>query len=84
MIICVSFGAFFVSAHEKAGTDDIVYKYYKSIEILAGDTLWEIAQEYRTADYDSLHAYINELKAVNGLTSDEIQAGQYLTVIYSE
>ncbi len=71
-------------AHEETLRKTASDSYYKSIEIQAGDTLWEIAQEYRTADYDSLHAYINELKAVNGLTSDEIQAGQYLTVIYSE
>ena len=48
LIICVSFGAFFVSAHEKAGADDIVYKYYKSIEIHPGDTLWYIAVDKLT------------------------------------
>lgn len=56
---------------------------YKSIEIKTGDTLWEIAEEYRTADYDSVYDYINELKAINGLMSDDIQAGQYLTVVYN-
>lgn len=71
-------------AHEETLRKAASDSYYKSIEIQAGDTLWEIAEEYRTADYDSLYDYINELKAVNGLPSDEIQAGQYLTVIYSE
>ena len=33
-------------------------------------------------DYDSIYAYIDELKDINGLTSDGIQESQYLTVAY--
>ena len=47
-----------------------------------GDTLWGIAKEYRGDDYDSIYDYIDEVMSINGLTSDQIHAGQYLTVAY--
>ena len=33
-------------------------------------------------DYESVSEYINEIKRINGLISDDIQEGQYLTVAY--
>ena len=32
--------------------------------------------------YDSIYDYIDEVMSINGLTSDQIHAGQYLTVAY--
>ena len=84
LIICVSFGAFFVSAHEKAGTDDIVYKYYKSIEVHPGDTLWNIAEDTMTDEYSSVAEYVQVLKDMNNLHSDDIQAGQNLIIAYND
>ena len=57
-------------------------KYYKTIEITSGDTLWDIAETYMDDNYDSVKDYVQELKEVNHLTSDVIQDGQYLTVAY--
>lgn len=42
----------------------------------------EFAKEYRGDDYDSIYDYIDEVMSINGLTSDQIHAGQYLTVAY--
>ncbi|MGN0344244.1 MAG: LysM peptidoglycan-binding domain-containing protein [Lachnospiraceae bacterium] len=51
---------------------------YVSIRIAGGDSLWSIAQEYRgieeTADF------VEELKILNNLSSDRIQAGSYILV----
>lgn len=51
---------------------------YESVRISGGDSLWSIAQEYRgvenTADF------VEELKMLNGLSSDRIQTGAYLLV----
>ncbi|MBM6750571.1 LysM peptidoglycan-binding domain-containing protein [Mediterraneibacter glycyrrhizinilyticus] len=83
IVICMGLGTFIASAHES--TDDtVVYKYYKSIQIQPGDTLWNIAEETITSEYDSTAEYVSALKKMNSLTSDDIQAGQYLTVAYTD
>lgn len=53
-----------------------------SMEIQKGDTLWSIAREYITDEYDSMNEYIREIKASNGLVSDTIHAGAYLIIPY--
>ena len=37
-----------------------------------------------TSEYDSTAEYVDVLKEMNGLTSDQIEAGQYLTVAYND
>lgn len=60
-----------------------MYKYYTSVEVQAGDSLWSIAQEYADIDaYHSYRDYISEVKQINHLTGEDIHAGQYLTVPY--
>ena len=74
-------GTGLVDAHDTS--DDIVMcKYYKSIDIADGDTLWSIAKENMTEDYTSIYEYIEEVMEINNLESEQIQAGQYLTVAY--
>ena len=73
-------GAFLVSAHENAG--NTVYTYYKSVEIQPGDTLWDIAEDTMTSEYDSTSEYVRVLKDMNNLSSDQIQAGMHLVIAY--
>ena len=58
------------------------YKYYTSVEVKNGDTLLDIASEYVTEEYGSLHEYVAEVKELNGLRSDYIRSGQSLVVPY--
>ena len=51
---------------------------YESVYISSGDSLWSIAQEYRGTQ--STAVFVRELKELNGLSSDDIQAGYYLLV----
>ncbi len=81
---CIVFGTILSSAHERNVTEDKVYKYYTSIQIKYGDTLWDIAKETMTAEYDSIAEYVEVLKEMNSLDSDDIQAGQYLVVAYND
>lgn len=81
--VCMIFGSFFVSAHENT-SDPTVYTYYKSIEIQPGDTLWDIAEDTKTSEYDSVQDYVQALKEMNNLDSDDIQAGQYLMIAYND
>lgn len=59
------------------------YKYYKSIEISKGDTLWSIASANFDADhYKDVNAYVAEVKQLNALTSDNIVSGSHIIVPY--
>lgn len=84
--IFMSFSVSRVSAQENTRTateqidDTSNHKYYKSIEIQRGDTLWDIAKDTITSEYNSVAEYIKVLKEINGLDSDEIQAGRMLIV----
>ena len=73
---------FLSDAHGNAQESPITYKYYKSIVIQPGDTLWDIALEYKTDDYGSTQEYVDELKEINSLESDSIQESQYLMIAY--
>ncbi len=79
---CLQFGQLSSDAHGNATEDPVSFKYYKSIEIEDGDTLWGIAEEYMGDDYDSVQEYIAELKDINQLVTDDIQSAKYLTVVY--
>jgi hypothetical protein len=76
------YGSGLVSAHDNAKDNSIRYKYYKSIQIHCGDTLWNIAEENMSDDYESVNDYITEVKKINKLSSDQIQDSQYLMVPY--
>lgn len=59
------------------------YKYYTSIQLQKGDTLWNIAKKYMTVEYTDTDEYIAELCTLNRISAgDPIHSGQYLTVPY--
>ncbi|KMZ54971.1 LysM peptidoglycan-binding domain-containing protein [Dorea sp. D27] len=84
LIMCMSIllGCNFSDASDSREDAPVEYRYYKSIEIQPGDTLWGIAEEFMTDEYSSVNEYINEVKKINGLGSDDIQESQYLTIAY--
>ena len=75
-------GGVLSNAHGNLEEEPVGFKYYKSIEIKQGDTLWEIAQKYMTDEYNSPQEYIEEIKELNGLTSDNLKESKYLLVAY--
>jgi hypothetical protein len=82
IVMSVTLGSLLVSAE---GTDTArSYKYYTSIEVKYGETLWSIAEEYSDpAHYASIEDYIREVKKINSLKDDElIIAGRYIVVPY--
>ena len=59
------------------------YKYFKSVEVAKGDTLWSIAKDNIDYEYyKNTYDYVNEVKRMNSLTSDRIVAGSYIIVPY--
>lgn len=85
LVLSFAVGSFNSSDAKAANSDPAKVKYYKSIQIEAGDSLWSIAKEYMNENYDSIYHYIDELLILNQLdeqSADQIQEGGYLTVAY--
>ena len=82
ILTCVlSYGALISNA--SAEVDDISYKYFTSVEVESGDTLWTIAEEYKDIQfYDSTKEYVDEVIRMNNLSSSQITAGQFLIIPY--
>lgn len=74
--------AFRAMKHGPAADIDHQYKYYTSIEIQEGDTLWHIAQNYAGGEWESSASYINEIKRLNHMKNDQLQSGGYLLIPY--
>lgn len=81
ILLCVLIGSSIADTGQSAAKNDS-YKYYTSIEIEKGDTLWTIAEEYITSEYVSIQEYVEDIKEVNNLGDDEIHFGQHLMVPY--
>lgn len=79
--ICAMFFGGLKATAEK-DTENTYYKYYTSIRVEEGDTLWELAGRYGNETCQSTQEYIREIKRMNHLTEDTIHAGKYLTVVY--
>lgn len=83
ILSCVLIGSSILdTGSSKAADEENVYKYYTSIQIEPGDSLWGIASKYISEEYDSMQEYVNEIKSINGLGDDEIHSGQFLIIPY--
>lgn len=85
LVLVIGFSILFFSFKTKAqGNDEkILYKYYKSIVVEEGDTLWYYACQYvEESYYDSYDDYIKEVIMINSLKDDAITAGQHLILPY--
>ena len=80
LVLAVSYSA--LRSQARAEDDGERYKYYTSIEIGYGETLWEIAETYAGPEYASLESYIYEVMEINHLKEEKITAGEYLIVPY--
>lgn len=58
-------------------------KYYTSIQVKSGDTLWGYARQYGNRQYyKNSKEYVKEVMAINSLRNDTITAGQHLILPY--
>lgn len=83
LVITCSMMFFTVKTKAQNRDEAVCYKYYKSITVSRGDSLWIYAAEYADEDhYDSYQNYIDEVLQMNELSSESITAGQHLIVPY--
>ncbi len=83
LVITCSMMFFTVKTKAQNSDEAIYYKYYKSITVSRGDSLWTYATEYADEDhYDSYQNYIDEVLQMNGLSCENITTGQHLVVPY--
>jgi len=81
MLLIICSGIIIANA---AVSDDVKsdqFKYYTSINIEKGDTLWSIASDY-VSGTKTISNYVNDLKEINNLQTDCIYQGQKLIVYY--
>ena len=71
-----------ITSADESGNAVELTKYYKTITIEPGDTLWSIAKEYCTDYSVDTQDYIDEVKELNNLSSNEIHQGQHLLIAY--
>ena len=84
LLIAALFLGVFGCGRIRALADEIpsAGKYYTSILLQPGDTLWTAAARYNCHPQKSDAEYVRELRFMNGLTDDTVHAGHYLTVSY--
>lgn len=59
------------------------FKYYKSIQVEKGDTLWDLAERQTAGGSAQATAdYIQEVRDLNHLDGSEIHYGEYLVIPY--
>ena len=73
---------FQINAEASSEQGVIAYKYYTSITVQGGETLWDIANAYMSDEFSNVQKYIDEVKNINRLKDDRIYAGEELIVPY--
>lgn len=77
---------FRLSVMSDAQSDDFEpeYKYYKTVTVYSGDTLWDIANSnYNSDKYSDMNTYIDEILSINSMANaDQVKAGESLIIPY--
>lgn len=82
LVIGISLSYHVIRSQANSEIGEVQYKYYKSVVLAYGDTLWSVAEEYADVHYEDAEDYINEVMKINHLKSEDVDAGQYLIVPY--
>lgn len=59
-----------------------LHKYYTSIQIQNGDTLWDLSDSYAVDGLMNRSDFITEVTSLNHLSDGQIHAGDYIVVPY--
>ena len=59
-----------------------VTRYYAAVTVDKGDTLWEIASKYYSAEEGSMHSYVRDIITFNHLGGYNVSFGQTVVIPY--
>ncbi|MCM1106628.1 MAG: hypothetical protein NC355_06760 [Blautia sp.] len=65
-----------------SGRAEALHKYYTSIRLERGDTLWDIADTYTVDGVMDKESFIREVSDLNGLSDGQIHRDAYIVVPY--
>lgn len=82
MVLSCFFGKTLVMASFSEEPSIEYNRYYTDIEVEKGDTLWSIAKTYNRNSNMEIRDYIKEVKMINSMGSDRIEAGESITIVY--
>ena len=84
LVILILCSVFAMNANAKTTEQDTpMYKYYTSVQIMNGDSLWSIAESYTDGSVSEILDCIEEIKSINQLSRfEKIKAGEFLIVPY--
>lgn len=82
IVLCLSLSYHTIISKASGDLDGISYKYYTSVMVENGDSLWSFAQEYADEHYADAEDYIYEVMQINHLQDEEIAVGDYLILPY--
>ena len=81
-IFAITIGAFTLKGKAQSENGQ-KFKYYTSVQLEYGDTLWKVADRYMDSEFYNHVSYIEEVKSINHIhDEDEIMAGKMLIVPY--
>lgn len=69
-------------SNAKSDKDKVMYKYYSSVTVQPGDTLWSFAKEHSGTEYLREEDYIAEVMKMNYMKDETITAGQNIIIPY--
>lgn len=69
-----------VDVNANKTTSTSMKREYISIEVEAGDSLYNIAERYIGVGYSNLDDYIDDIKAVNDIKEDTVYVGKNIIV----
>lgn len=81
-LLAVIFGTLSFTVIDAKADEPARYKYYASVYIDRGDSLWSISEEYITEEYATIKEHIDEIKSINHIYGDKIEYGKVISVPY--
>lgn len=82
IIFAVIFGGVIIRRNVAAASVGQKTRYYTSVQLRSGDSLWSIADRY-CPDGVEIRSYIEELRRLNGIENDRaLSSDSYISVYY--